>query len=230
MTPYLASTVLAAAAADLNDPSQAIFTNAVLLPHLKAAGRELRNQFLLNGVPYVRRTDITAHTVLAAVAGFDNTALTTLLTGWMEPVALYERAVGEDAYSWREMTRQSFLTPRVAESFRRIWALEGISILMPAATQTLEMRFDYIKDVTVIASASDSIDIIAGELFLQKKTAALAAMYIGENETRASVLQDEAASELATTIAINLKGEQGIAVRRKGYQNVYVRSNFNSRY
>jgi hypothetical protein len=57
--------------------------------------------------------------------------------------------------------------------------------------------------------------------YLEFKTAALCAMFIAENPTRAMTLNSEASLSLDRALGIPVKGEQSIVVRRRPFRYSY---------
>ncbi len=90
----------------------------------------------------------------------------------------------------------------------------------------LAIKLDYIVSVfptQVIGNVNTELGtkFINVVSFLGYKTAALCSMFIGENETRATVLNDLAEDALSRSLGINAKGRQSISTRRLPFTSSY---------
>lgn len=225
MQTFTGTTVAAGAAADLNDPAQGSFTNAILLPHLKTALRALATEFLMRGISYTRVEKLNPGVTIAAsptaIVVRTQANLETDFPGFISPIEFFEMAASESATAfdkWRAMRQVDYLPNRVPLDYFNEWAFTGNALELPGCTQSIRLKARYLRDLTIISAIGDVIDIPGSFLYLQKKTAALAAMYIGENESRAQVLAIEAAGELEKCITINLRSDQGIPAVRKPWR------------
>jgi hypothetical protein len=69
-----------------------------------------------------------------------------------------------------------------------------------------------------LTSEDDPIQVTNGMSFLAYKTAALCSMFIGENQTRASILEAKAEQALERLTGINNKGRQQIVTRHRPFR------------
>lgn len=215
---FQASIVMARAALHLNDVSQAVFTNTVLLPFLQVAWDELAEVFEENNNPATNETSTTSvvTTVMTDIGGSTGPALPTDL---IEIQTLYERTNGSSE-SWQEMIPKTFLPPFVVKSTSLVyWAWMGQIIQFIGATTTRQIRIDYTGLVfNTLSGPTSAIAIFNSKNFLAYRTAALAADEIGENPTRAASLNSNAGSSLSRISNIVVKGQQNTPVRRRPFQ------------
>jgi hypothetical protein len=100
------------------------------------------------------------------------------------------------------------------------------SIKLIPADSDLDLKLDYIKSIfSAITIATVKTELGAKFTnvmsYLGFKTAALCSMFIGENETRAAALDNEAADAINRSLGIVTKGRQAIASRRRPFRAAY---------
>ena len=208
-----ASVALAEAQALLNDVGASLFTDAVLLPSLKKAHRELQVLLWENGLPVIK--EVTAVIDVAANA----TSLgANLPTDILEPKALQERVDGSTSEDdWRDVPEADPL-PRVEPSARIVywaWREEVVEFIAPTTAREVKLR--YLKGLTVPTSGSSAIGLIFGELYLGPRLASIAVQTLG-NTTRAEELTNDAAFWIPKILAANVKRGQAIPTRRIPYR------------
>jgi len=208
-----ASVALAEAQALLNDVGASLFTDAVLLPSLKKAHRELQVLLWENGLPVIK--EVTAVIDVAANA----TSLgANLPTDILEPKALQERVDGSTSEDdWRDVPEADPL-PRVEPSARIMywaWREEVVEFIAPTTAREVKLR--YLKGLTVPTSGSSAIGLIFGELYLGPRLASIAVQTLG-NTTRAEELTNDAAFWIPKILAANVKRGQAIPTRRIPYR------------
>jgi len=170
----LASTVFATARTLLNDDGNSLWTDAVLLPKLVEAFRELQAKLKLSAAPVMR----------SEVAQNIAPGVTTLVlpTDLNAPIRLWEKAVPDPATFYIPMTEQDPL-PNVAQGVDLVywqWYQQAVNLIGSTATRTVKMQYwRTIPDPT--GSGSDLV-FNQGELFLAPRTAGLAAGSVGEDD------------------------------------------------
>jgi hypothetical protein len=95
-----------------------------------------------------------------------------------------------------------------------IWAWEGNAIHLLPCVQSNDLKIDYIKQLPNIVDQNSIIGIINGQSFLEYRTAALLAQFIGQNESRASELNGNAGNAIERVLGIENKAKQAIMTRR----------------
>lgn len=219
-----AGDVMDSAAALLNDTQKQTYTYAAQLPYLKIALKDLRKKMELSNIPVTNEVS----SVITLVAGITEVStLTTpaLPTGLVEIQQLWESPTGQDNFIL--MVRKDFL-PHYLEgvdtSSFRIWAWLNNSIRLLAANQSNDLKIDYIQELfNDVVDQNSSINVINGDSYLFNRTAALCARFIGENSTRADMLDGFAIESLSDMEGIENKARQAISTRRRPFRSSYKR-------
>lgn len=221
--------IMLASAALLNDTEGNTFTPENQLPYLNMAMDELQELFELNNIPVTNKTTITLP-VAANVSriGFTGT-IPQLPADLVEIEQLWESQSGQNV--WIPMTKHDFL-PLYLEDNTQInqfifWAWTGQEIRLIAANANNDLKIQYIAKIfrtpIPIEEINNPLAVININSFLQYRTAGLVARFVGENPTRADMLDGDAALALDRTLGISTKGRQAIFTRRRpfraGYKN-----------
>lgn len=220
------SAIITTAAHLMNDSAQTEYTNAAVLPYLNIALNILQETFELNGVPVTNKTSI-AITVPDGInkIGFDT--VPSLPFDLIEIKELWES--GEGLEQWIPLRKKDFIPNSLTTSTSsfRIWAWKNEHIELVAASSALDLKIDYIGSVfrtpILIANIDVNIQMTNIQTFLEFQTAALCALFIAENETRAMALGGEAGSALSRSLGIPIKGMQSIVTRRMPFRAGYKR-------
>lgn len=208
---FLASDVMNGARVYLNDVAASIFTNTALLPLVIMANEELEKLLIIIGAE-VQRNNSAAITVSA------NALTITLPVDFLLPISLKERRVGGTENDWEDMTEQIWSPEYVPAPTINYWAFSNNAIRIPGASVNREVLLKYDRQLAVITSSSSPEDFILSKAFLERKTAELAARYIGMNENFANSLAirevEPARDALERLFILN---SQGNPIRRKRF-------------
>lgn len=221
--------VIAMVASLQNDTAQDQYTDAACLPYLNMALDELQEIFEQNNVPVTNETSAEIAVVASASIteiGFSTTP--ALPSNLIEIQQLWESITGQS--QWIPMTRMEFM-PHYLELAPIqqfiFWVWKDQKINLPPSTQNNDIKIDYVKSLfatpLVIGDINTDLGILNVKTWLGYKTASLCSMFIGENETRASVLNGQAEEALSRVLAINTKGRQAITTRRRPFRAGYKR-------
>ncbi len=212
-----------------NDTAQDLYTDVACLPYLNMALDELQEIFEQNNVPVTNETSavitVTSTTSVTEIGFSTVPALPSLL---IEIQQLWESITGQN--QWIPMTRMEFM-PHYLElaAIQQFifWVWKGQKINLPPSTQTNDIKIDYVKSIfatpIAIGDINTDLDVLNVKTYLGYKTASLCSMFIGENETRAAVLNGQAEEALSRVIGINTKGRQAITTRRRPFRAGYKR-------
>jgi len=219
------SEIITAVAVLMNDASQSLYTNTVCLPLFNLSLDELQEVFELNGIPVTNETSA----VIAIPAGVNRLGHDTtpaLPSDLIEVKQLFESQSGQD--NWTRVDKKEFLPHQydnVQMSYFQFWALEGGRIKLLPANSNLDLKIDYtasmfntpilIKDINV------NLPFTNIKTYLEYKTAAMCAMFIAENETRALALDSLATKALDRAMGIPIKGMQSVVTRRRPFRSGY---------
>lgn len=207
----LASEVMAEAAVLLNDASQTVYTNTVLLPFLSKANDELERKLQKRGISLVFRTSANLSVVAAATT-------VTAPSDMFLPLELEEKSTTVTE-KFQLMQRVNHI-PDIQQTLQlTYWSYEGNAFKFVGALSDRLVRVTYLKFVTVLATASTNVDVgQAAKTCLAARTAELAAGFIGENFDRASVLHDDAETARNDFLDVLSKNMQGIGARRRPFR------------
>lgn len=227
--------IISAVAALQNDTARTSYTNDACLPYLNLALDELQEIFEENNIPVTNEvsaeltvdpaTDtVTNGQVIIAFVG----TLPLLPSNLIEIQEVWESNDGGN--TWIPMHKKDFIPHNLEElqlSSFGIWAWVDNEIHLPPATTPIILKLDYIKSIFATPITMPNIDTDLGVAFkniktyLSYKTAAICSMYIGENETRAQVLNMQADQALERALNIPIKGRQAIVTRRRPFRASY---------
>lgn len=219
-----------AAAAQLNDVARTVYTYTAQIPHLNTALQELEEEFELNDIPVTAATSTTINcpegtTEIAFNVG---PALPELPDDLVEPQKLWERAEGVDP--WVPMTKVDAL-PLYMEGVEipqfQFWCWESQKIKLLEASQDNDIKLEYTRYLfTPVVDENSTIGVVNAQTFLQYRTAALCAEFIGEDKARATDLNVFASLAIGRATGIGTKGRQAIVTRRRPFRASYKRRTF----
>lgn len=186
---FLASDVFDGARSPfLNDVGANLYTNTVLLPHLKAANEELEQLLIIYGSP-VQRVVSTVIPVVAGAISLTIGGSPALPTDFLIPISLHERDSGASNQSWIEMHPRDFEPEnQIPVNTFQYYAFRNNGISFPAALVNRDIMLKYDRQLAVISGASSPVDFYLSKRFLCARVAELAARYTGQNQTMANDL------------------------------------------
>lgn len=219
--PVKAGDIFLNARALLNDTPGDVYTDDVLLPYLRMAIVDLRLECEDNNIPFTNITSeaITVDAGTLGIGGPDQPALPRDL---IEIVEMWERTAGT-SMDYMLMSRRRFEPKTETQTtFLQVYTWQGQRVHFIGATSDLEVKIDYIsQSIGQITDKNSLILIYNSCAFLWFRTAAMGAMYVMENKTRADDLNGEAARCIESMEAIAQKSEQGMPVRRRPFMSSY---------
>lgn len=211
----------------LNDPNKTDYTYTVMLPYLNMAIEEL--------------SEILEESNVSPTNG---TVLIVVPTGKSEIVPIELSLDGSPTYpddlteiqEVRERTnigsqdpftllprRETILASTPTNSLQG-WTWEDQRIMFNAygANVPIEVELIYVRHgIPYVANENSAITMINSRTYLAYKTAAFCAMFIGENESRASLLEGLAERAVDRTANISNKGRQQIVTRHRPFRASY---------
>ena len=219
--PVKAGEVFSKARFLLNDTSEAVYTDEVLLPALQIAVDNLRLECEDNNIPYTNVTS-AAITVDAGITNVGGDGGPALPGDLVEIVNVYERIAGTNN-DFRLMTRRNFL-PKTSyqTTYLQVYTWQQQTIQFIGATSDIEIKIDYVGNtLSQPVDTNSSILIFNSISFLYFRTAALAANFIGENKSRSDELNMEALNCIETMENIGIKQQQNNPIRRRPFMAAY---------
>lgn len=224
------SEIITAVAALMNDVSQTKYTNAACLPFFNLALDELQELFEQNEIPVTYETS-AAIRIKAGKNSLGHDTNPSLPTDLIEIRQLWESGPGLE--QWVPLVKRDvlphYLQNNTTISQFLIWALEKGRIKVIAANADVDLKIDYIASMfntpIVIKDINVNLPFTNVKTYLEYKTAALCAMFIAENETRALALDSLTGTALSRALGIPIKGMQSVVTRRKPFRAAYKRRN-----
>lgn len=225
--PVKAGDIFSKARFFLNDTEGDQYTDEVLLPALQIAYTDLRMECEDNNIPF---TNITSAwiTIPAGVKNIGGNGGPALPIDLVEIVEMYERIAGT-TNDGMLMRRRNFLPKTEFETtYLGVYTWQGQVVYFIGATGDIEVKIDYVsQNLNDIIDENTQIRIYNCCSFLWYRTAALAAGFIGENETRAAELNSNAGNAIDTMVNIGVKNQQSNPVRRRPFMSNYRQSGYN---
>lgn len=208
----------------LNDAGASMWTDAILLPHLKEAHKDLLLVLWLNDIPVIK--EISATINVTAISG---TTL-TLPSDLLEPISLKERAQGSSEV-WVPMTEMDWEPTILQDTYLRYWIWREEQIKLVGAKNNREVLLRYYKSIADIVDGTSALGFILAETFLGPQCAGYAAGSVGNTTLAAELLWVNgvnvgvAGSKLDMIVRANIKGQQNLPARRIPYRR-FARSRY----
>lgn len=218
------------AASLMNDSAQTVYTDAAVLPYLNMALDDLQEIFEQNNIPVTNQVSAII-TLPAGTTKLGFGTIPALPADLVEIQYAYERSSG--VIPWIPMSRKEFIPKQHEDqSITQFlwWTWRDQAMHFIAATSAIDIKLDYIQNIfnTPIQTADIGVDIpiINVKQYLGYATAALCAMFVAENETRAAALDSKAQQALDRELGIPVKGRQAITTRRQPFMGSYRRRSY----
>jgi hypothetical protein len=229
-TLVTAGQVMDRAANLLNDPNKTDYTYTVMIPYLNLAIEEFCDITSEANVPFSNLTSTnwsSTPIIIPVGTSFllppESTSAPKYPDDLIEIQEIGERNQG-DVGPFRRLNRKEFQEILPITNSLRYWIWERgiIRFNPPGANVPMEVELKYVyQGIAYVANESSTINFIGSRTYLAYKTAALCAMFIGENETRADVLDKQADKAIERTINISNKGKQEIVTRHRPFRASY---------
>ena len=194
----------------LNDASGALFTNATMLPHAKAAYDQFETGFARNNLAFLNG--------MAYIPVKTPDKVLNLPGNFAYPIELKERNLGASLATDFSLMSQRNWDPTRDPTDRLInWIWREGAVHFVGATTDREVLISYQE---MFPTLKDGTSIVRGDAlaYLAAKTAAYVHLFVNQNETLAKVADDIAEGNLEDLIRINVKRSQALGVRRRPYR------------
>ena len=195
----------------LNDSNRNMWSDDVLFPMLVLAFQELDLEHVNHSLPSTMDISIPI-TVPAGTKSLQP------LTNFAAPISMEERAVGGSDRDWVEMS-QVYVEPDKSGVGPTLscWAYREQEFKFAGSTSDRQVRYRYYQNFDDPLSPDSNISVLNSSLFLQFKTAANAARFIGQRPSLAEGLDMKAEGFLKKSMNREVKSIQGMPRRRKGF-------------
>lgn len=210
----------------MNDSAQAVYTNVTCLPFLNLSLDELQELFELNEIPVTYETS-AAIKIKAGInrLGIDTTP--ALPSDLIDIRQIWESTSGLN--QWTPMDKKDviphYLEDGTKISMFLIWAWEHGRVHLVPSNADNDLKIDYIANLfntpINIKDINVNFPFTNVKTYLEYKTAALCAMFIAENESRAMALDALTGTSLSRALGIPIKGMQSIVTRRRPFRHSY---------
>ena len=224
-TSLTAGEVMDRSAALLNDPARTDYTYTAQLPYLNMAIDELVESLEeSNSSP----TNTTSAIIVLPIGSYRITPTEHVTTPHYPSNLIEIQEVGERLSgtndSFIPLGRRDFLNTVPANNALLYWTWQDQIIYFNSngATTIRDVQLKYVAQaISQAVNESTTIGTINARSYLSYKTAALCAQFIGENETRAGMLEMKAEAALERVTGINNKGRQQISTRHRPFRAGY---------
>ncbi len=208
----LASQIITGAKPLLNDPQGIIYNDTVLIPLVNKAYRELQTRLARAGMGVSKEVAERVPVPVGTTSLGDGSGLPL---GLLYPIELKEGQPGTPTQNFFPMQEATWEPTAQQTTELRVWAWREDEIKFTGATTAREVYIRYMKGLTPISSPTSPIYILNSELFLEARTAAIAAGVLGENYGRAEVLNKDAEQWYDVLVGTLTKRGQRLPVRRQ---------------
>jgi hypothetical protein len=218
------ASIIANVAALMNDAPQDVYTNAACLPFFNMALSDCQTEFQLNSIPSTESVTTTIQ-IDAGVTEISFTTTPSLPSNLVEIKEAWE--CQRDTENWTPMIRKEFLPhylDNTQTSAFRLWSFTEEVFRVLESNQDNDIKLDYVRNIfsdITIGTINVNLSVLRIEGYLRFRTAAYCAYFIGENESRATILADEATLALGKSLGISIKGQQAIRTRHRPFRAAY---------
>lgn len=195
----------------LNDVQGITWTDAILIPMLQEAHRELLLELKLHSIPVIM-TQAAIFTVPAGTTSLKTAVL--MPADLLEPISMKERQINNRMEDFVDMQQLTFLPTVTPGPELTYWAWMGEDIKLVSATQDREVVLRYRGSIVTPQAVTDNIGVLFGELYLGPRIAALAYASIGRDPT---AFVQKAGDSLNKVIRSAITADQR-PIRRKAYR------------
>lgn len=216
----LGQVVSTAQSAYLNDPAGVFWTDAILIPFIQEAHRELQLELQINGVAVIKtKSAIVTIPAVDLESWTGEVVMPDQPTNLIEPLECWERPTGDTLEcDWNLMIKKSWVpeTQPVNDLVYWNWVAETIKFL--GAMQDNDIKLYYNAGIAIPQVDTDPLGFINSETFLAPRASALALSSVGA-DAKAKTLNDLAATRIDKILQYNTLGEQDMIVRRRPYRH-----------
>jgi len=206
----------------LNDPRRTDYTYPVMIPYLNMAIEELSE---LMEESQNSPSQMEASYVLPAgtqvLASAESGIGTIFYPGDLTEIQEISERPGGSTSGFVKLPRVETLKvfPQSNSLLYWMWEDQQIKFNPLGANTPIQVLITYLRQgIPYIVNENSQITMINSRSYLAYKTAAFCAMFIGENETRAAVLQSEAEKAVERLTNISTKGRQQIMTRHRPFR------------
>lgn len=225
-TSLTAGEVMDRAAALLNDPGKTDYTYVNQLPYLNMAIDELIESLEESNFSPTNHTSaiIVVPASVNKLTPIEHPDSPHYPMDLVEIQEVSERLSGNTNDSFVPLARRDFLQVYPANNSLIYWHWEDqmIKFNPNGAITARDVQLKYVRQAIQLAvNETSTIGTINSRSYLAYKTAAFCAMFIGENESRAAVLEALSDRAMERINGIHNKGKQQIMTRHRPFRASY---------
>jgi hypothetical protein len=212
-----ASQVMYGAALLLNDPEMTDYTYPKMLPYLNMAIYELNEHLVESSVPVGNQTSDPI--LIPTGANY----IVNLPMYLMQVQEVAEREVGRGG-AFIPLPRKEFTEGLPVTNSLLFWSWQNqrVNFNTNGANTPMEIQLKYINVALKVADDQNTvIGTTSATMYLIYRLAALLSIFIGENQTRAAILNEEAEKSLERVEGISNKDKQQIMTRHRPFRAAY---------
>jgi hypothetical protein len=210
--PLVAGTILTDARTGLlNDPNGAIYPDTPMYAVINKAYSELQTKMVALGLPADREIS-TPITVPTGTVSLGEGAL--LPADMLQPYWIGEKTVGS-SLKYEDMTELDWEPDIIQQTTLRYWAWREEQIKFPGATLDRQIIIKYFKSLGTVTGVNSPIAVLNSQAWLSQRSAAIAALTIGGNPSRALALNADLVAIWDDLRSALVKKMQTLPVRRK---------------
>lgn len=224
-TDFTVANILDLTASLMNDTAKTKYTYTAMLPYFNMALAMMQEHLELSEIPVMEKSAVAITVTAGASSVVAGPLPTNYPTDLISIQQMWERLSGSsDPYT--PMYKRNYL-PHYLDGIETsdlvYWTWINQEIQFHPATTDREIKLDYIKQffANTITNPAAIIHVMNSRTYLEFKTAALCARFIGENPTRGGELDGEAEMAKDRLLAINVKDGQDVQTRRKPFMAGY---------
>lgn len=210
--PTLASDILIEARSLLNDPTGAIYTTTPMIPILNKVYKELQTKMSALGISTTKEVSAVVPVVANTVRLGDGAGLPASL---VYPISVQERPLGTTG-RFIDMTEFNF-EPIVNPARTRLeyWCWREEEIKFPGSSTDREVLIRFVQTIGTITATTSPVLILNSQQWISQRVAAVAALVLGSNPSRAEELNKDLVQIWDDLRATLIRRKQNIPVRRR---------------
>jgi hypothetical protein len=209
--------IITDAQAHLNDSDGTLFSLTNLLVYAQIAMRDLEAQLLVNDVQLLEVVSARI-TVPAGQLDLDDDQPTDLVV----PEKMMEIQESDTTpENWLHMERVQTLPIETQNELLRYWTFKENLIKFLGSTANRDVMLWYKRLIVDVSAHDDPIVYLQAQNYLGYRTAALAALRMGEDQERSDSLNQDADKSMELLLAIAVKDNQAYPVRQKRYSSKF---------
>ncbi len=198
----------------MNDAAGTVYTAAVILPFIKLANEDLQGELLDAQIPYLDEEASEQDIAVGALV------LTTVPSDMVEPIEIHERISTSTLITdYVRMERKDPLPDEQQVERLHYWQWREQAVGFLGATTIRGIRLRYKKLISALTGDASTIAMQHSKVFFAYRTAAHLRAFIEENPEGAGVLYNLAEDARDKLIALAVKNNQALPIRRRTYSS-----------